>query len=229
MGLTNMAEASDITCDPEDGEDTLLSWLKRASLEKYQTTFAENDITEIAHLEDVKEEDAISLGLTKFEARRLACVYTDWKTTQEKSRCGKETAKVGAKVTYKTSTSSVVLSLPPVMKNFVETRDGMGNVVVSTGSLRSKFSNLWYESPVCPRQTISNSFILQIASERFKYSKNLRDCEPWCQKERSKRIALLFGIVKGATLDNWSPHFKKQKCPLPNRDYEKTTPRNCLI
>ena len=142
MGLTNMAEASNIICDPEDGEDTLLSWLKRASLEKYQTTFAENGITEIANLEDVKEEDAIPLGLTKFEARRLARVYTGWKTTQEgKSRCGSETAKVGAKATYKTSTSSVVLSLPPVMKNFVETRDGMGNVVVSTASLKSKFSN----------------------------------------------------------------------------------------
>ena len=212
MGLTNMAEASNIICDPEDGEDTLLSWLKRASLEKYQTTFAENGITEIANLEDVKEEDAIPLGLTKFEARRLARVYTGWKTTQEeKSRCGSETVKVGAKATYKTSTSSVVLSLPPVMKNFVETRDGMGNVVVSAASLKSKFSNLWYESPVCPRQTISNSFILQMASERFKYSKSSCDCELWCRKERSKRIPLLFGIVKGATLDNWSPHFKKQR------------------
>lgn len=69
MDLTNMAEASNITCDPEDGADTLLSWLKRASLEKYPTMFAENGITEIAHLEDVKEEDAISLGLTKFDAR----------------------------------------------------------------------------------------------------------------------------------------------------------------
>ena len=36
-------------------------------------------ITEICYLEDVKEDDAESLGLTKFEYRRLARLYADFK------------------------------------------------------------------------------------------------------------------------------------------------------
>ena len=68
------------------------------------------------------------------------------------------------KTTVKTSSSSVVVSLPKVMKNFVRTRDGMGNVIVKTDSLKSQFKNLYYESPVNPTQVFSNSFILHMAA-----------------------------------------------------------------
>ena len=44
-------------------ENTFYTWLKSASLEKSYETFSEAGITEVSHLEDVKEEDAASLGL----------------------------------------------------------------------------------------------------------------------------------------------------------------------
>ena len=96
------------------------------------------------------------------------------------------------------------------MKNFVRTRDGMGNVIVKTDSLKSQFKNLYYESPVNPTQVFSNSLTLHMAAERMKFSKSLRDCELWCRKERSKRINLLLGTSKSPTIDNWSPYYKKQ-------------------
>lgn len=186
--------------------------MKNASIEKHQSTFVNNGIPEVSHLEDVTEEDAVSLGLTKYEARRLVRFYADYETKlNDESRRGSETSQVKPKAVYKTSSSSLVISLPTAMKNSVHTRDGMGNVVVNSQSLKRQFSNLWYESPACPRQALSNSFILQMASECFRFSKSLRDCESWCRKERSQRVALLFGNVKGATLDNnWTPHLKKR-------------------
>ena len=97
------------------------------------------------------------------------------------------------------TSSSIVLSLPKVMKDFVQTRDGQGHVVVRTESLKRQFKNLYYESPVPPTQVFSNSFILQMTGERMKYSSSLRDCELWGRKERSKRTNLLlvpkFGIL----------------------------------
>ena len=114
------------------------------------------------------------------------------------------------KTTLKTSSSSVVVSVPKVMKNFVRTRDAMGNVTVKTGSLKSQFKNLYYESPVNATQLFSNSFILHMAAERMKFSKSLRECELWCRKERSKRISLLLGTSKSPTIDNWSQYYKKQ-------------------
>ena len=108
------------------------------------------------------------------------------------------------------TSSSIVLSLPKVMKDFVQTRDGQGHVVVRTESLKSQFKNLYYESPVTPRQVFSKSFILQMAGERMKYSRSLRDCELWCRKERSKLINLLFGTAKSPTIDSWTPYYHKQ-------------------
>ncbi len=63
------------------------------------------------------------------------------------------------------------------MKNFFHTRDGQGNVVVSTESLKRKFNNLYFEQPLNPSQIFSNSFVLTMASERFKALKTLRECE----------------------------------------------------
>ena len=39
---------------------------ENASLHKHHRRLSDNGITEICHLEDVKEDDAESLGLTKF-------------------------------------------------------------------------------------------------------------------------------------------------------------------
>lgn len=60
-----MAESSEVECD---AGETFLSWLKNASIEKHQSTFVNNGIPEVSHLEDVTEEDSVSLGLTKYEA-----------------------------------------------------------------------------------------------------------------------------------------------------------------
>ena len=46
----------------------------------------------------------------------------------------------------------------------------MGNVAVKTDALRRKFKNLWNENPQNPTQSISNSFILQLASERMTFA-----------------------------------------------------------
>ena len=43
-------------------ESTFYKWLKSASLDKHYRRLSENGITEICHLEDVKEDDAESLG-----------------------------------------------------------------------------------------------------------------------------------------------------------------------
>ena len=96
------------------------------------------------------------------------------------------------------------------MKDFLQTRDGQGHVVVQAQTLERKFKNLYYESPVNPTQVFSNSFILQMAGERMKFSKSLRDCELWCRKERSKRTNLLMGTSKSPTIDNWTTYYQNQ-------------------
>ena len=84
------------------------------------------------------------------------------------------------------------------------------HVVVQTQSLKRQFKNLYYESPVTPTQVFSNSFILQMAGERMKFSSSLRDCELWCRKERSKRTNLLLGTEKSPTIDSWTPYYQNQ-------------------
>ena len=188
-------------------ESTFYKWLTSASLDKHYTRLSDNGITEISHLEDVKEDDAESLGLTKFEHRRLARLYADFKTQSKQSAHGETTI---SKAAFKTSSASVVVTLPKVMKDFVQTRDGQGHVVVQTQSLKRQYKNLYYESPVTPAQVFSNSFILQMAGERMKFSSSLRDCELWCRKERSKRTNLLLGTAKSPTIDSWTPYYQNQ-------------------
>lgn len=192
--------------DKIEEESSFYKWLKKASLDKHYRSLSENGITEICHLEDVKEDDAETLGLTKFEYRRLARLYADFKA-QAEPQCSRGKSAT-SKAAFKTSSSSTVLSLPKVMKDFVQTRDGQGHVVVRTESLKRQFKNLYYESPVTPTQVFSNSFILQMAGERMKYSSSLRDCELWCRKERSKRTNLLLGTAKSPTIDNWTPYYQ---------------------
>lgn len=47
----------------------------------------------------------------------------------------------------------------------------MKNLVVITKRLQRQFRNLWYESPVSPKQTISNTFTLEKAAQGLKFSK----------------------------------------------------------
>ena len=187
----------------EPEENTFLSWLKKASLEKFHQTLVNNGVTEVSHIQDVQEDDALSFGFSKFEARRLQRCFAEYKTQQKDTREIPKTA-------FKTSSSSMVVALPRAMRNFVETRDGTGHIVVNTESLKRKFRNLYYQSPVTPNQIFSNSFILKMAAERLQFSKSFRECENWCRKERGTRIKLMIGVTKPPTLDNWSPHHKKQ-------------------
>jgi len=194
----------EMQCGTDAGkENTFYTWLKSASLEKFNETFSEAGITEVSHLEDVKEEDAASLGLSKFEQRRLVRLFADYKT-QSKQSSQEKTVEARNNATFRTFSSSVVLTLPKAMRNFVQTRDGQGNVVVQTESLKRQFQNLYYESPVNPTQVFSNSFILQMAAERMKRSSSKRECELWCRKERSKRTNLLMAIAKSPTIDAWT-------------------------
>ena len=202
---------ADINANLADEQDeancAFLSWLKNASLDKHHAVFLENGIREISHLQDVNEADATTLGLTKFEFRRMARCLSEYRDSQQRSRA--QTTELNTAL-YRPSTESKVVSLPPGMRNFVQTRDGMGNIIVSTKSLQRQFPNLWYESPVSPKQTISNTFILKMAAERLKFSKSQKDCEAWCRNQRPKRIQLIYGITKSPAIDNWSPHLKMQ-------------------
>ena len=108
-------------------------------MDKPHRRLSENGITEICLLEDVKEDDAESLGLTKFEYRRLARLYADFKAQSEQCSRGNLAT---SKAAFKTSSSSIVLSLRKVMKDFVQTRDGQGHVVVRIESLKRQYKNL---------------------------------------------------------------------------------------
>ena len=55
----------------EPKNETFFSWLKDALLDRFHQTLLDNGISEISHLQDVEEEDAIGFGLTKFQFRRM--------------------------------------------------------------------------------------------------------------------------------------------------------------
>ena len=148
------------TRDRIEEESMFYKWLKSASLDKHYRRLSENRITKICLLEDVKEDDAESFGLTKFEYRRLAHLYANFKAQSEQCSHGKSAT---SKAAFKTSSSLVVLNLQKVMKDFVQTRYGQGHVVGRTESLKRQFKNLYYESPVTLTEVFSNSFILQMA------------------------------------------------------------------
>ena len=107
--------------DKIEEESTFYKWLKSAFLDKHYRRLSGNGTPEICHLEDVKEDDAESLRLTKFKYRRLARLYADFKAQSEQCSHGKSAT---SKAAFKTSSSSIVLTLPEVMKDFVQTRDG---------------------------------------------------------------------------------------------------------
>lgn len=73
-------------------------------------------------------------------------------------------------------------------KNFFQTRDGQGNIVIPSNTLKTKFKNLWYNNPLNPFQQFSNAFILAMAEYRLQFEANLRSCELWCRKMCVERM-----------------------------------------
>ena len=75
--LPNMAHL-EVHCVTDAGKgNTFYTWLKCASLKKFYETLSEAGITEVSHLEDGKEEDPASLGLSKFEQGQLVRLFAD--------------------------------------------------------------------------------------------------------------------------------------------------------
>ncbi|CAB4001685.1 Hypothetical predicted protein [Paramuricea clavata] len=198
-------------------------FLKSISLEKHQLELEQMGIQSIDHLADVTDgDDAEFAFMTKFEFRRLIreykqfCIETGAAKTNSPSgsACG----------SYKTSSQSVIVKLPKSFRNFFGTRDGMGNVVVGTSGLKSKYKNLWHDRPRNPSQVLSNSFVLKMAEERFKFAKSLRDCELWCRQERATRIKLLLATSKSPAIDEWTEYYKKQSIYGQIQEIQKRFP-----
>lgn len=184
----------------EKEENEFSEFLKKVSLEEKLKNFQSNGLKRIEHLQDIQEKDIGVLGLTVFEWRRLQREITTWNTKgKEKSA---STQRNGA--AFRTSSASTVVSLPKSFKNFFQTRDGQGNVVVSIEALKKKFKNLWYENPINPTQVFSNSFMLQMAEQRMQFEKTHRGCELWCRNQRSKRIHFLPAAAKRPVINTWN-------------------------
>ncbi|CAH3138041.1 unnamed protein product [Porites lobata] len=123
----------------KEGKSYFLEWLKSCSLEKYYQAFTTMGISEIGHLEDIQEEDALALRLSHIEFRRLTRMYGEYKQQQARKSSLQEKVSPTA---FRPSSSSTVVALPKGMKGFFQTRDGLGNVLVSTNSLKRQFKNL---------------------------------------------------------------------------------------
>lgn len=191
-----------------------LTFLKKVSLEEKLGNFQSNGLKRIEHLQDIQEKDIGVLGLTVFEWRRLQREITTWNTKEKEKSAS--TQRNGA--AFRTSSASTVVSLPKSFKNFFQTRDGQGNVVVSIEALKKKFKNLWYEKPINPTQMFSNSFILQMAEQRMQFEKTHRGCELRCRNQRSKRIYFLLAAAKQPAINTWNHYYKNQsmmgKCEI---------------
>lgn len=124
----------------ESNNEEFLGFLKRISLEDYLNVFRKQGILKIENFQEIEEDDSTVFGLSKFQWRRLKREFSDWKASK-KSGTNKDSATTAC-ASYKTST--VVLPLHPGFKNYFQTRDGQGNIVVSARSLQDKFKNLWY-------------------------------------------------------------------------------------
>ena len=183
----------------------LKQFLEKLSLDGKYELFLANGIKQVEHLRDIQESDITLLELTVFEWRRLQ--RETQQTLEDTTRSVKKTSIPA----YKTSTASKVISLPKTFKNFFETRDGQGNIVVSTEPLKRKFKDLWYENPCTPAQEFSNSIILQMAEQRMQHEKRKRDCELWCRKQRAKRIYFLLATTEQPLVfSTWTHYFKNQ-------------------
>lgn len=205
--FSKMADVEENTVN--DRDDQFLSFLKKTSLENFKDAFIKQGVEKIEHLQDIDEEDAKEFGLSKIQLKRLKREYALWNAEKTKSAPPSSNATCSTGTTsYKTSSSSVVLSLRPGFKDFFHTRDGQGNIVVSSKALKVKYQNLWYDNPLNPFQTFSNRFILQMAEYRMQFSKSLRECELWCRRMRQQRISLMIASVQKCALSKWTPYYR---------------------
>jgi hypothetical protein len=209
---TNMATDAigDILAESDQSsESDLHTFLRSISLgNKYPVLF-ENGLKEVEHLKDVEESDIAHLSLTVFEFRHMRREIEPWLKKRQGGDINIVSHGHRSIPQYKTSSTSTVITLPKAFRNIVQTRDGQGNIVVSTNSLKKKFKNLWYENPVNPNQTFSNSFILGMAEQRMQFEKSLRDCELWCRKQRSMRIQFLLASARNNVVLHWNSYYKR--------------------
>lgn len=182
--------------------------MNRISLEDYLNVFRKQGILKIEHFQDIEEDDFTVFGLSKFQWRRLKREFSDWKASKESGT--KKDSATTACASYKTSTSSVVLPMHPGFKNYFQTRDGQGNIVVSARSLQNMFKNLWYQNPLNPFQNFSNSFILQMAEYCMYFCKSVRECELWCRKMRQQPVTLMIAAAQPSVVRNWTSYYKTQ-------------------
>ncbi len=93
---------------------------------------------------------------------------------------------------YKTTARSKVISLPKTFKNFFETRDGQGNIVVSVEPLKQKFKALYLV-------------------RKSMYETRKGDCDLWCHKQRAKCIYFLLATTEQPlVLNTWTHYYKNQ-------------------
>ncbi|CAB4003027.1 Hypothetical predicted protein [Paramuricea clavata] len=166
--------------------------------------------TEIWHLQDVNEGDATILGLTKFEFRRLERCFSEYQDSHLRSLAQSRELNTAL---YRPSTQSKVVSLPPGMKNFVQTRDGMGNIIVSTKSLQGQFKNLTVsgtnlQCPLNRLYLILSSWKWQLNVSSFQRTRRI--ARLGVEINAPKGSQMIYGITKSPAIDNWSPHLKMQ-------------------
>jgi hypothetical protein len=162
--MENMAESTaedDVQVQVNIKDSQFLSFLEEISLEKYQEDFIKTGISDISHLEDVSEDDIEDFKfLTKFEFKRLLRKYIKaHKNSLHLQKTETIILNNSTRAGNVDASQSDVIALPKAFRNFVQTRDGMGNVVIKTDTLKRQFKNLWYEHPKNPTHYFSNSFI----------------------------------------------------------------------
>lgn len=187
------------------GDSEFLIFLRGIPLEDFYEMFVKSGVTKTENLEDVDENDAQGFGMSKFQAKRLTREFTAWKVRNSSKQ---ETST--NQLAYRVSNNSVVIPLHGGMRNFLKTRDGQGNIVVSATKLQEKFKQLWYKTPQNPAQELSNTFILQMAEYRLQFEKKLRSCELWCRNRRSERIEYLLSCAHPSVVAKWTSYYKKK-------------------
>ena len=200
---------ADTINEVQDGNKTietefLEEFLAKHSLSTFADKMRESGITEVQHLEDVDENDAVSdFGMSKFQARRLLRAFHEWKLVKTKGGVPYINAP-----SLITNSKAVVVTLPPAFQGFFGTSDGGKSVIVSSKMLERKWDVLWYEKPLNPFQNASNSFILKMCESKQYMFRTQRECEAWARKERERRIELLLAVERNTK--GWTAYYMKK-------------------